>query len=64
MSDYLKAGENCGGPLICKACAMKLSNKFYFAGKKEWAEIYRDHAKKLIDDKNKEKLNGKSGDNL
>ena len=44
----LKSGENCGGPMICRNCAMKWAQKYYDAGKNDWAEVYRARAVELL----------------
>ena len=43
----LKSGENCGGPMICRNCAMKWAQKYYDAGKKVWCRKFIDHRRKL-----------------
>ena len=40
--------KNCGGPLICRKCAMTWAQEYYNQGKTDWAEKYRDQATKLI----------------
>lgn len=40
----LGPSENCGGPLICKNCAMKLAQKYYDHGLLDWAELYQRQA--------------------
>lgn len=40
----LKPGEDCGGPLLCGNCAMKLAQKYFDHGILDWAELYRIHA--------------------
>jgi hypothetical protein len=46
-SSVLGPGENCGGPLLCKNCAMNLAQKYFENGLLEWAETYRIHAQIL-----------------
>ena len=46
-SSVLGPGENCGGPLLCKNCAMNLAQKYFENGLLEWAELYRTHAQIL-----------------
>mgnify|MGYP003350801755 CR=1 FL=1 len=48
MTIIIKPGENCGGPMICRKCAMKWAQKYYDAGKNDWAEVYRARAVELL----------------
>ena len=43
----LGPGMNCGGPLVCISCAMKYAQAYRDNGKPEWAELYRNAAKRL-----------------
>lgn len=44
QEEGLGPGVNCGGPLICKNCAMSLAQTYFENGLLEWAELYRTHA--------------------
>ena len=41
--------KSCGGPLLCRSCAMAIAQAYHNAGKEDLAEVYRTYAKRLVD---------------
>jgi len=53
--------KSCGGPLLCKSCAMAIAQAYHNAGKHDLAEVYRTYAKRLRDDHEMIKKEFKTG---
>lgn len=49
--------KNCGGPLVCKICAMQWAQEYHNGGMDGFATDYMNHAKKLM----LEELNDQKG---
>ena len=41
-------GVDCGGPLVCRRCAMMWAHRYSESGKTVWEETYRAHGRKLF----------------